>query len=96
MQVREGLLTSSSLAPSIPHTVEQGLGPRGGFQLSSMGCSRGPPEGVKEFLKFCLHSDMVLSRALNSVFILIWDFLPLALSCSHFNTGLSRMFTPSN
>ena len=66
MQVHEGLLTSSSLGPSVPDTTEQGLGPRGGFQLSFMGWSRGAPEGVEEFLKFCLHSDMGLSRALSS------------------------------
>ena len=40
-----------------------------------MGWSRGPPEGVEGFLKFCLHSDMGLSRALSSVPILIWGFL---------------------
>ena len=34
-----------------------------------VGWSRGPPEGVEEFLKFCLHSDMGLSRALSSVLI---------------------------
>ena len=45
MQAHEGLLTSSSLDPSIPDTEEQGLGPQGGFQLSFMGCSRGPLEG---------------------------------------------------
>ena len=38
--------------------------------------SKGFSEGVEEFLKFCLHSDMGLSRALSSVLILIWDFLP--------------------
>ena len=76
MQAHEGLLASSSLGPSIPDTAEQGLGPRGGFQLSFiMGWSRGPPEGGEEFLKFCLHFDMGLSRALSSVLILIWDFL---------------------
>ena len=30
---------------------------------------------MKEFLKFCLHFDTGLSRALSSVLILIWDFL---------------------
>ena len=78
MQAHEGLLASSSLGPSIPDTAEQGLGPPGGFQLSFKGWSRGPPEGVEEFLKFCLHSDMGLSGALSSVLILIWGFLPLA------------------
>ena len=72
---REGLFASSSLGPSIPDTAEQGLGPPGGFQLSFMGWSRGPPERVEGFLKFCLHSDMGLSRALSSVLILIWGFL---------------------
>ena len=78
MQTHEDLFTSSSLGPSIPDTGKQGLGPRGGFQLSFMGWSRGPPEGVEEFLKFCLHSDMGLSRALSSVLILMWGFQPLA------------------
>ena len=40
-----------------------------------IGWSRGFSEGVEEFLKFCLHSDMGLSRALSSVLILIWGFL---------------------
>ena len=31
MQTHEGLFTSLSLCPCIPDTVEQGLGPRGGF-----------------------------------------------------------------
>ena len=77
MQTHEGLFTSSSLGPSVPDTAEH-LGPRGGFQLSFKGWSRGPPEGLEQFLKFCLHSDMGLSRALSSVLILIWGFLPLA------------------
>ena len=76
LQTQEGLFTSSSLGPSIPDTLD----PRGGLQLTFKGWSRRPPEGVEEFLKFCLHSDMGLSRALSSVLILIWDFLPLALS----------------
>ena len=71
MQTHEGLFISSSLGPSVPDTAEQGLGPQGGFQLSFKGWSRGPPEGVEEFFKFCLHSDMGLSRALSSVLILI-------------------------
>ena len=75
MQTHEGLFASSSLGSSVlPDTAERGLGPRGGFQLSFMGWSRGPPEGEEEFLKFCLHSDMGLSRALSSVLILIWGF----------------------
>ena len=45
MQVHKGLLASSSLGPSAPVTAEQGLGPRGEFQLSFMGLSKGPPEG---------------------------------------------------
>ena len=103
-----GFIYSSSLGPSIPDTAEQGLGPRGEFQLSCKGWSRGPPEGVEEFLKFCLHSDMGLSRALSSVLILMCDFLPWALSsvliliwdflpwlglCSYSDMGLSRMLS---
>ena len=76
MQTHEGLLTSSSLGPSIPDTAEQGLGPRGGFQLSFMGWSRGPPEGVEEFLKFCLHSDMGVLSTLSFVLILIGASCP--------------------
>ena len=78
MQTHQGLFTSSSLGPSVPDTAEQGLGPRGGCQLSFKGWSRGPPEEGEEFLKFCLHSDVGLSRALSSVLTLIWDLLPLA------------------
>ena len=76
MQTQEGLFTSSSLGPSIPDTAEQGLGPRGGFQLSFMGWSRGPPEGVAEFLKLCSHSDMELSATDIEL-------------CSHSNMGLN-------
>ena len=68
MQVQEGLLASLSLGPSIPDTTEQGLSPRGGFQLSFMAWSRGFPEGVEEFLKLCSHSNMGLSRALSCFF----------------------------
>ena len=75
MQTHDGLLTSSNLGPSVPDTAEQGLGPQGRFQLSFKGWSRGPPEGLEQFLKFCSHSDMGLSRALSSVLILIWGFL---------------------
>ena len=79
MQAHEGFLASSSLGPSIPDTAEQGLGPRSGLQLGFLWACLGDfSEGVEEFLKFCLHSDMGLSRALSSVLILIWDFLPLA------------------
>ena len=78
MQTHEGLFTSLSLGPSIPDTGEQGLGPRGGFQLSFKDWSRGTPEGGEQFHKFCLHSDMGLSRALSSVLILIGGFLTLA------------------
>ena len=60
MQTHVGLFTSSSLGPSIPDTAEQGLGPRGGFQLSFKGWSRGPPEGMGNFS--------------SSVYILIWGF----------------------
>ena len=37
MQVHEGLLTNSSLGPSIPDTGEQGPGPGGGLQLGFYG-----------------------------------------------------------
>ena len=74
MQVHEGLFASSSLGPSIPDRVEQGLGPQSALQLGFfIGWSRGFSEGVEEFLKFCLHFDMGLSRALSSVLILRWD-----------------------
>ena len=78
MQTHEVLLASSSLGPSIPDRAEQGLGPEVGYSWVFMGWSRRFSEGMEEFLKFCLHSDMGLSRALSSVLILIWDFLPLA------------------
>ena len=90
MQVHEGLLTSSSLGPSVPDTTEQGLGPRGGFQLSFKGWSRGPPEGLEQFLKFCLHFDLGPSRALSSVLILIGASCPWLGLCFYSNMGLSR------
>ena len=37
MQVHEGLLTSWSLGPSIPHGAGQGLEPGGGVQLGVYG-----------------------------------------------------------
>ena len=90
MQAHEGLLASSSLGPSIPHTVEQGLGPQSGLQLGFfIGWSRGFSEGVEEFLKFCLHSDRGLSRALSSLLILIWDFLPWGGLCCLSDMGFS-------
>ena len=58
-----------------PTQRSRDLDPEVGFSWVFMGWSRGPPEGVEEFLKFCLHSDMGLSRALSSVLILIWGFL---------------------
>ena len=66
-------------------TAEQGLGPRGGFQLSFKDGSRGSSEGLEEFLKFCLHFDMGLSRALSSVLILIGASCPWLGLCSHSN-----------
>ena len=62
---------------------------RDGFQLSFKGWSREFPEGGEEFLKLCLHSDMGLSRALSSVLILIWDFLPQAGLCCLSDMGFS-------
>ena len=86
MQTREGLLTSSNLGPSIPHTAEQGLGPRGGFQLTFKGWSRGRPWRnfsssvyiliwVFKGIKLCSHSDMGL-------------FAMGIELCSHSNIGL--------
>ena len=90
MQTHEGVFTSSSLGPCIPDTAEQGLGPRGGFQLSFKGWSRGPPEGVEQFLKFRLHSDMGPSRALSSVLILLGASCHWLGLCFYSNVGLSR------
>ena len=90
MQTHEGLFTTSSLDPSVPDTAEQGLGPRGGFQLTFKDWSRGPPEGVEQFLKFCLHFDMGPSRALSSVLILIGASCPRPGLSSYANVGLSK------
>ena len=102
----EGLLASSSLGPSILHTAEQGLGPQSGLYF--IGWSRGFSEGVEEFLKFCLHSDMGLmgielcshsnmglsTMGLGSVVFLIWDYLPRTLRpfCS-FSHKIQLLFT---
>ena len=91
MQVHKGLFASSSLGPSIPDTAEQGLGPRGWFQLSFKCWSRGPPEGVEQFLKFCLHSDVGPSRALSSVLILIGASSHWLGLCSHSNRGFQPL-----
>ena len=90
MQTHEGLFISSSLCPSIPNTAEQGLGPRGGFYLSFKGWSQGPPEGLEQFLKFCLHFDMGPSRALSSVLILIGASCPWPGLSFDSIVGLSR------
>ena len=88
MQTHEGLFTG--LGPSTPNTAEQGLGPRGGFQLSFKGWSQGPPEGLEQFLKFCLHFDMGPSRALSSVLILIGASCPWSGLSFDSVVGLSR------
>ena len=62
----------------------------GGFQLSFKGWSRGPPEGLEQFLKFCLHFDMGPSRALSSVLILIGASCPWPGLSFDSIVGLSR------
>ena len=70
--------------------MEQGLGPRSGFHLSFKDWSRGSPEGVEQFFKFCLHFDMGPSRALSSVLILIGASCPWLGLSFYSNVGLSR------
>ena len=70
--------------------MEQGLGPRCGFLLSFKGWSWGPPEGLEQFLKFCLHFDMGHSMALNSVLILIEASSPWPGLSFYSIVGLSR------
>ena len=89
-QTHEGLFTSSSLCPSIPDSAEQGLRPRGEFLLRFKGLSRGPPEGLEQFLKFCVHFDMGPSRALSSVLILIGASCPWPGLSFDSIVGLSR------
>ena len=76
MQTHEGLLQARAWVRVYPTQRSRGLDPRGGFQLSFKGWSRGPPERVEQFLKFCLHFDMGPSRALSSVLILIGASCP--------------------
>ena len=73
-----------------------------------IGWSRGFSEGVEEFLKFCLHSDMGLkgielcshpnmglsTTGVGSVVFLIWDSLPRTLRtfCS-FSHKVQLLFT---
>ena len=61
-----------------------------GLNFSRPPQSRGPPEAGEEFLKFCLHSDMGLSRALSSVLILIGASCPWLGLRFYCNVGLSR------
>ena len=90
MQTPEGCFTNSSMGSSIRHTVEQRLGPRGGFYLTFKGWSRGPPEGLEQFLKFCLHFDMGPSRTLSSLLILIGVSSPLLRLSFYSIVGLSK------
>ena len=85
-----GFIYKLKLGPKYTDPAEQGLGPRSGFHLSFKDWSRGSPEGEEEFLKFCLHSDMGLSRALSSVLILIGASCHWVGLCSHSNMGFSR------
>ena len=97
MQAPEGLLASSSLGLSATDTAEQGLGPQGGLQLAFLQAGLGDfSEGVEEFLKFCLHSDVefkgvefcshsnmgLSTMVVGSVVLLIWDSLPGAILSS--------------
>ena len=75
MQTHEGLFTSSILCPSIPDIADRGLGPEVGFSLV-LRAGLGPPEGLEQFLKFCLHFGMGPLRALSSVLILIGASCP--------------------
>ena len=61
MQAHEGLFTSSSLGPSIPDTVEPGLGPRSGLQLGFLWA------GLWDFQKGWRNFS-------NSFYTLIWGF----------------------
>ena len=64
-----------------------------GFSLVFIGWSRGSSEGLEEFLKFCLHFDMGLSRALSSVLILIGASCHWLGLCFYSNMGLSRVLS---
>ena len=70
-----------------PTQRSRDLDPEVGFSLVFIGWCRGSSEGVEEFLKFCLHFDMVLSRALSSVLILIGASCPWLGLCSHSDRG---------
>ena len=70
-----------------PTQQSRDLDPEVGFRLVFIGWSRGSSEGLEEFLKFCLHFDMGLSRALSSVLILIGASCPCLGLCSLSNRG---------
>ena len=69
MQTHEGLFTSSSLGPSAPTQWSRDLDPEVGFSLVLRAGLGDLQKGWSNFSKFCLHSDVGLSRALSSVLI---------------------------
>ena len=81
----------SKLELASKYTRHSGAGtwtPRWCFAFK--GLSRGPPKGLEQFFKLCLHFDMGPSRALSSVLILIGASSPWRGLCSYSIVGLSR------
>ena len=74
MQTHQFDLQTRAWVQVYPTQRSRDLDPEVGFSLVK-GWSQGPPEGLEQFLKFCLHFDMRPSRAFSSVLILIWGFL---------------------
>ena len=64
----QGLISKLELASKYTRHSRAGTWtPRWCFAFK--GLSRGPPKGLEQFLKLCLHFDMGPSRALRSVLI---------------------------
>ena len=69
MQTTRVVIQTRAWVQVYPTEWSRELDPEDGFNLVLRAWSRGPPEGLEQFLKFCLHFDMGPSRALRSVLI---------------------------
>ena len=85
----QGLISKLELASKYTRHSRAGTWtPRWCFAFK--GLSWGPPKGLEQFLKFCLHFDMGPWRALSSVLILIGASCPWLGLSFYCHVRLSR------
>ena len=71
MQTTRVVIQTRAWVQVYPTEWSRELDPEDGFNLVLRAWSRGPPEGLEQFLKFCSLFDMGPSRALSTLLILI-------------------------